>query len=83
MAKENLEDLSIEMLKKKKKNSSFLLGVMIGIMLVDFILLGISIAKGTNVAVLVSGLVLVFFTILLYSNINKIDLELSRDVHKF
>jgi len=83
MAKENLEDLSIEMLKKKKKNSSFLLGVMIGIMLVDFILLGISIAKGTNVAVLVSGLVLVFFTILLYSNIKKIDLELSRDVHKF
>jgi cytochrome c biogenesis protein CcdA len=79
MAQEKLEDLSIEMLKKKKKNASFLMGVMIGIIILTLVMLGISIAtdKSINVAVYIPGLILVFFTLILYTGIKKIDAELK------
>ena len=80
MAKETLEGLSIEMLKKKKKNSSILIGVMIGIILADLVMLGISITKGEklNYTVIVIGLLLVYFIIVMFSGIKEINEELGR-----
>jgi len=80
MAQEKPEDLSIEMLKKKKKNSLFLIGIMIGIILFTLIFFGISIVKGKAIefASYIPSLILVFFSVIMYKGIKKIDKELKR-----
>ncbi len=80
MAKEKLEDIGIDILMKRKKFAFFLIGVMIGIFLVTLVSLGVSIAdeKEINVTVYVPGLILIFFILIMYNGVKKINSELQR-----
>ena len=80
MAQEKLEDLSVEVLKKRKNFAAILIGVMIGIILVNIVLLVTSLAgdKKITYTVYVPGLILIFFIVIMYNGIKKINQELSR-----
>jgi hypothetical protein len=80
MAKEKLEDLSIEQLKKKKKSVSIFMGICIGIVILNIVVLVFSLVKGSleNIATLVPGFVLVFFIIVMFAGVKKIDEELAK-----
>ncbi len=80
MAREKLEDISLDKLRKRKKISVVLLGVLIGvaifsiiIMLRDFI--G---EKQLNYSLLGSASPCLFFALYFYLGIKKINGEISR-----
>jgi c-di-AMP phosphodiesterase-like protein len=82
MAKENLEDLSSEQLKKRKKTASVFIGVFIGIIVLTIVVVVISIIidKGRfdNIPSLVPGFILIFFLLYMLVARKNIDEELAR-----
>jgi hypothetical protein len=83
MAKEKLEDLSIEQLKKKKKFVSVLIGVCIGIFLANIAVTMILIVQNgrldtIGIANLTSGFVLIMIAGFMFLGGKKIDEELAR-----
>lgn len=84
MAKEKLEDLSIEELKKRKKFAFLIAGVCLGISLVSMGLGLLLFIKGRleGISFLVPGLVLIMITGILFLGVKKIDAELARKYDK-
>jgi hypothetical protein len=80
MAKEKLEDLSIEELKKRKKFAFLIVGVCIGISLVSLGLGLLSFFKGRleGISSFVPGLVLIMIAVIMSLGVKKIDAELAR-----
>jgi hypothetical protein len=83
MAKEKLEDLSIEQLRKRRKTVSIFLGIYAGIIAITLIIVVFGIlmdGKRFNsiAASLVPGIVLIFFLILMFNGRKKIDEELAK-----
>lgn len=82
MAKEKLEELSIEQLMKRKRSLSVFIGVFIGIIVLTIVVVVISIImdKGRfdNIPSLVPGFILIFFLLFMLSARKNIDQELAR-----
>ena len=76
MAKQNLESLSTDELKKKKKFASLLLGIMAGVLLANII---VAILKGTPGLAAGAGALLLFAAGLpMFIGVNRINEELER-----
>jgi hypothetical protein len=79
MAKEKLEDLSVEQLIKKKKFTFLMVGIMIGILAITLILKVYLIVLGKDDFLsLAPALLLIFFVIFFYTGIKRIDVELKK-----
>jgi flagellar basal body-associated protein FliL len=80
MAKEKLEDMSLDKLRKRKKISVVLLWVMIGVVILNIATLLFIFIKGKqlNYSVLGSTFPCLFFALYFYAGIKKINGEISR-----
>ena len=80
MAKEKLEDFSLDKLRKRKKITFVMLCLMIGVAIVSIIvsLMNFIGEKQLDIGVLISLFVLLFFSIFFYRGIKKINGEISR-----
>ncbi len=77
MAKEKLEDLSLDKLRKRKNFSVVLLCVLIGVVILSIIILLIR-EKQLNATLLISASPCLFFAVYFYLGIKKINGEISR-----
>ena len=80
MAKEKLEDLSLDKLKKRKKITFVMLCLMIGVAILSIIVLLVNFIgeKQLDTGVLIGLFVMLFFSIFFYLGIKKINGEISR-----
>jgi len=80
MAKEKLEELSTQVLMKRKKFMSFIIGVIMGLILVTLFLLVKKIINDEiiNFSFYGTSFGLFFFILFFYSGIKKINLELIK-----
>jgi len=80
MAKEKLEDISLDKLKKRKKITFVMLCLMIGVAMVSIIVLLVNFIgeKQLETGVLINLFVMLFFSIFFYMGIKKINGEISR-----
>jgi flagellar basal body-associated protein FliL len=80
MAKEKLEDISLDKLRKRKKISVVLLWVMIGVVILNIATLLFIFSKGKqlNYGVLAGTSSCLFFALYFYVGIKKINGEISR-----
>ena len=80
MAKEKLEDFSLDKLKKRKKISVVLLWVLIGVVILSIIIMLRDFIgdKQLNIALLGSASPCLFFALYFYAGIKKINGEISR-----
>ena len=80
MAKEKLEDLSLDKLRKNKKISVVLLWVLIGVSIVSIIVLLMNFIRGKQLetTLLISASPCLFFALYFYLGIKKINGEISR-----
>ncbi len=80
MAKEKLEDLSLDKLRKRKKISVVLLWVLIGVAILGIIIMLRDFIgdKQLNTALLISTSPCLFFALYFYLGIKKINGEISR-----
>ena len=74
MAKENLENLSTDELKRKKKFGALILGILVGVQLVSFIV-GAA-ARRPELFAVAAALFAVGFP--MYVGMNRVDAELHR-----
>ncbi len=79
MAKENIENLSSEKLKKRRLFASILAGICFGVFIVEIVVMIILLVKGKqeNILTLLPGFVLLFFAIYMYIGVKKINKELK------
>ena len=80
MAKEKLEDLSLDKLRKRKKISVVLLWVLIGVVILNIATLLFIFIKGKqlNYSLLGGASSCLFFALYFYVGIKKINGEISR-----
>ncbi len=80
MAKEKLEDISLDKLRKRKKISVVLLWVLIGVSIVSIIVLLVNFIRGKQLEtyLLISTSPCLFFALYFYLGIKKINGEISR-----
>jgi hypothetical protein len=80
MAKEKLEDLSLDKLRKRKKISVVLLWVLIGVSILSIIILLRDFIGGEqlNYSLLGGASPCLFFAVYFYLGIKKINAEISR-----
>ncbi len=80
MAKEKLEDLSLDKLKKRKKISVVLLWVLIGVVILSIIIMLRDFIgeKQLETTLLISASPCLFFALYFYLGIKKINGEISR-----
>jgi len=80
MAKEKLEDFSLDKLRKRKKITFVLLCLMIGVAIVSIIVSLVNFIgeKQLDTGVLIGLFVCLFFGIFFYKGIKKINGEISR-----
>jgi hypothetical protein len=80
MAKEKLEDLSLDKLRKRKKISVVLLWVLIGVVILSIIIMLRDFIGGTqlNYSLLGGASPCLFFALYFYLGIKKINGEISR-----
>jgi hypothetical protein len=80
MAKEKLEDISLDKLRKRKKISVVLLWVLIGVVIFSIIIMLRDFIgeKQLNYSLLGTGSPSLFFALYFYLGIKKINKEISR-----
>ncbi len=80
MAKEKLEDLSLDKLRKTKKISVVLLWVLIGAAILNIAVLLMNFIRGKQLEtyLILSGSPCLFFAVYFYLGIKKINAEISR-----
>jgi len=80
MAKEKLEDLSLDKLRKRKKISVVLLWVLIGVVILSIIIMLRDFIgdKQLDTTLLISASPCLFFALYFYLGIKKINGEISR-----
>ena len=80
MAKEKLEDISLDRLRKRKKITFVLLCLMIGVAIVSIIVSLVNFIgeKQLDTGVLIGLFVCLFFSIFFYKGIKNINGEISR-----
>ncbi len=84
MAKEKLEDLSLDKLRKKKKISFVMLCLMIGVAIFSIIISLVNLIGGKQLATYVLGNIFVclFFSLFFYKGIKEINGEIRRRENK-
>ncbi len=80
MAKEKLEDISLDKLRKRKKIGVVLLWVLIGAAILDIVVLLVSFirAKQLDTALLISASACLVVALPIYLGIKKANVEISR-----
>jgi formate/nitrite transporter FocA (FNT family) len=80
MAKEKLEDLSSEQLKKRKKFAYFIMGICAGVSIFSIVMMLVQIVKGKfeSISSFIPGIVLIMFVGIMFMGAKKIDEELAR-----
>jgi len=84
MAKKNLEDLSSEQLKKRKRFAYFIMGICAGVSIISIVIILIQMVKGRleSISSLVPGIVLIMIVGIMFMGTKKIDEELARRNNK-